>query len=125
MKTFFISFFATALCGFALTNELLGRWQSKPSPNGNVTGVVFRNDSSFEGFVNKKPFVSGTYSYTPKDSVFTFTDNGCKGMKGIYKIVFFSNSDSLRFLAISDSCSVRKNGMEKLILGRVKKGIEP
>jgi len=121
MKIMFISIGLMAFYGFASTNKLTGRWESKPSPNGNVTGVVFRNDSSFDGYVNKKPFVTGTYSYTPEDSVFTFTDNGCNGMKGIYKVIFLSNSDSLRFLPVSDSCSERKNGMERLILGRVKK----
>ena len=111
---------ATALgfISFTLNTDLLGRWESKPSPKGNVTTVVFKNDNSFEGFINKKPFVSGHYSFS--DGVLSFTDNGCNGKQGVYKIVFFSDSDSLRFEPISDSCEERKNGMSKTILGRVK-----
>ena len=48
------------LSAFIGENKLIGRWESKPSEKGNVTGVVFK-DSTFEGYVNKKPFVSGAY----------------------------------------------------------------
>jgi hypothetical protein len=99
--------------------ELAGRWESKPSVNGNVTGVVFKTDNSFEGYVNRKPFVSGTYSF--KDTILSFVDNGCEGRQGVYKIIFFSHADSLRFVPVTDSCDERRNGMSQLILGRVKK----
>jgi hypothetical protein len=99
---------------------LTGRWESKPSAKGNVTGVVFKNDSILEGYVNKKPFASGIYRFSVKDSVLSFVDNGCNGVRGVYKILFFNNSDSLRFKAISDSCAERREGMHRLILGKVK-----
>ncbi|WP_213086930.1 hypothetical protein [Chitinophaga agrisoli] len=99
-------------------DRLTGRWESQPSPKGNVTGVVFKTDHSFEGYVNKKPFVSGTY--TLQDDIFTFSDNGCEGKRGVYKIFFFSNADSLRLIPIVDSCAERKQGMSKLVMGRVK-----
>ncbi len=118
MRTIFISVAIFTLFAFAATDKLTGRWESKPSVNGNITGVVFKPDNSFEGYINKKPFVSGTYAY--QDSLFSFTDNGCDGKKGVYKIIFFSNSDSLRFEPVSDSCDQRRNGMSRLILGRVK-----
>ena len=117
MKTVFIAMTILMLLSFA-TNTLIGRWETKPSENGNVTGVVFKQDSSFEGYVNRKPFVSGKYVF--QDSIFTFTDNGCDGEQGIYKIVFFSNGDSLRFVPINDSCAQRREGMSRLIMGRVK-----
>jgi hypothetical protein len=101
-------------------DPLTGRWETKPSEKGNVTGVVFKNDSILEGYVNKKPFTSGIYRFSAKDSVLSFTDNGCNGAEGIYKVLFYSNSDSLRFKAISDSCDERRNGMQRLIMGRVK-----
>lgn len=120
MKTIFASAIITLLFAFTAADNLTGRWESKPSVNGNITGVVFKEDGSFEGYVNKKPFVSATYTYASKDSILSFTDNGCEGMRGTYKINFFSNSDSLRFEAISDSCTERKEGMLRLIMGRVK-----
>ena len=98
-------------------NRLIGRWESKPSEKGNVTGVVFK-DSTFEGYVNKKPFVSGIYKLE-KDT-FSFVDNGCQGKRGVYKIILFRDSDSLRFEPINDSCIDRRNGMSRLVLGRKK-----
>lgn len=50
----------TMLLGFSMllmvtTNDMLaGRWESRPSEKGNVTGVVFKNGNSMEGYVNKK-----------------------------------------------------------------------
>lgn len=108
------------LVSFFFDNPLIGRWESKPSAKGNITGVVFRNDSTFEGYVNRKSFASGTYQYNTKDSVFSFTDNVCNGVKGVYKIVFFNQADSLRFQFISDSCTERRKGMEQLVMGRFK-----
>ena len=112
--------YAAAMASLALfeKDRLTGRWESKTSPKGNVTGVVFKPDNSFEGYVNKKPFVSG--NYVLEEDTFTFTDNGCEGKTGIYKIIFFNNADSLRFEPIADSCEERRNGMIRLVMGRVK-----
>ena len=115
MKTALIAL-ATLL--FIGENNLTGRWESVPAPNGNVTGVVFKKDNTFEGYVNKKPFVTG--KYTLEGDVLTFTDNGCNGAKGVYKLNFFSGTDSLRFQPVNDTCSGRKAGMSRLIMGRVK-----
>ena len=118
MKTFILSM--AMLFGITTKDTLTGRWESIPSEKGNITGAVFKTDNSFEGYVNKKPFVSATYTFNPADSMFSFIDNGCDGMRGTYKIMFYSNSDSLRFHPISDSCEDRKNGMLRLVMGRVK-----
>jgi hypothetical protein len=118
MKAILICAALMALSVFTGKNELTGKWESPVSPKGNITTVVFKEDNSFEGFVNKKPFVSGHYKV--QDSIFSFTDNGCDGKEGVYKILFYSNSDSMRFEPISDSCAGRKEGMTKLVLGRVK-----
>lgn len=118
MKVLFISF-ALLFC-ITAKDLLTGRWESKPSEKGNVTGVVFKSDSTFEGYVNKKPFVSGIYHFNADDSILSFTDNGCNGVKGMYKAIFFSNADSIRFKVISDSCEERKEGMQRLIMGRIK-----
>lgn len=113
----------TALICFLVNppkDMLTGRWETKPSAKGNVTGVVFKNDSILEGYVNKKPFTSGIYRFSDKDSILSFTDNGCNGVQAIYKVNFFSMGDSTRFKAIYDSCTERKDGMQRLIMGRVK-----
>lgn len=118
MKTMLIAIAILALVSFTVTDELTGRWETKLSVKGNVTGVVFKTDNSFEGYINKKPFTSGHYTF--KDSIFSFTDNGCEGLEGVYKVIFFSNGDSLRLVPITDSCNERRNGMSRLVLGRVK-----
>jgi len=117
MRIYLVSFFLLALSAFTSNNPIEGRWETKPSEKGNVTGVVFKANYEFEGYVNKKPFVSGKYSV--EGNVLSFVDNGCEGKRGKYQLIFFSNSDSLRFKAIEDDCVDRRNGMERTILGRV------
>ncbi|WP_346318002.1 hypothetical protein [Chitinophaga sp. YIM B06452] len=118
MKILLISAAAFFYAWFSGNDVLTGRWESRPSERGSVTGVVFKTDSTFEGYVNKKPFATG--KYTLENDVFTFVDNGCDGKPGSYRIIFFSNSDSLRFQPISDSCEGRRQGMSRLVMGRVK-----
>ena len=118
MKTLLITAAILALISFTMPDPLTGSWETKPSPKGNVTRVIFKSDQTFDGFVNKKPFVTG--KYVLENDILSFTDNGCNEMKGIYRIVFFSNGDSLRFEAMDDSCEQRKNGMIKTVLGRIK-----
>lgn len=119
MKTLLIACIIMSALAFTRTQELIGRWESK-SGTGTITGVVFKPDNTFEGYVNKKPFVSGTYTYTSQDSIFTFTDNGCNGVMGTYKINFYANGDSMRFAPIDDECIERKEGMQRLNMGKVK-----
>ena len=118
MKALIISIATILFFAFTSEDMLTGRWETRPSEKGNVTGVIFRADHSFEAYVNKKPFVTGIYNF--QEDIFSFTDNGCDGMQGIYKINFFSNGDSLRFEVISDSCNQRKEGILRLTLGKVK-----
>ena len=118
MKTILITASMFTAFSFMKQDKLTGRWESQPSAKGTVTGVVFREDQSFDGYLNKKPFVTGTYSL--EDSIFTMTDNGCNGATGTYKIIFFSNDDSLRLQPINDPCTERMKGTSRLVLGRVK-----
>ena len=108
------------ICLFAFLpkNKLVGRWETKPSLKGNVTGVVFNDDNTYEAYINRKPFVSGTYRL--HRNTITIEENGCNGAKATYKLIFFKQADSLRFEAVSDSCTERKEGMQRTILGRVK-----
>src|SRR5438105_176050 len=112
-------FSAIALLAFAILpdNKLTGRWETKPSVTGTVTGVIFKTDGTLEGYLNKKPFTTGQYTFS--NDTLSFTDNGCDGKRGVYRIIFFSNSDSMRAEPIMDSCDQRREGMKKLVLGRV------
>lgn len=117
MRTIIFISLAIALGSFMSEDFLTGRWETKISEKGNVTSIVFKPDNTFEGFINRKPFTTG--KYTLKDSVLSFTDNGCGGSEAVYKLKLFSNGDSLRFVDIRDTCTERKRGMLRTILGRV------
>ena len=118
MKSTLLSATILALSIMALPDVLTGKWQTKPSVNGNVTGIHFKPDNTYEAYINRKPFVSGRYSL--KDSFITITENGCDDKSGIYKIILFNNGDSLKFQPVLDSCKERREGMSRTILGRVK-----
>jgi hypothetical protein len=118
MKTMLLMAIVAIWFAYADNNELTGIWETKPSPKGNITRVIFKPDASFEGFINKKPFTSGKYTF--HDGLLSFTENGCNGKRGEYKIIFFSHSDSIRFVPVNDSCEERRKGMSVTILGRIK-----
>lgn len=100
-------------------DQLVGRWQ-KRLPNDVVVGAVFRSDSSFDGLVNGKFFVSGKY-YTRQDT-FALADGGCGlAYYGMYKFHFFA-ADSVRFTVIQDTCRGRRRGNDGLTMGRVRPG---
>ena len=118
MRTIIFASISIALAAFISEDFLTGRWQTQVSEKGNVTSVVFKPDNTFEGFINKKPFTTGKYSL--KDSIFTFTDNGCGKSEASYKIILFSYGDSMRLQPISDTCTDRRKGMSRLVMGKVK-----
>lgn len=93
MKTISVATVLVAAFSFTIKDKSTGRWETAPSAKGNVTGVVFKPDNSLEGYVNRKPFTSGRYAL--HDSIFSFTDNGCDGMRGVYKVIFFHDADSI------------------------------
>jgi hypothetical protein len=99
-------------------DKLTGWWQTQPSPKGNVSSFLFKENKIFEAFINKKPFTTGQYKLV--GDVFTFTDTGCQGAEAFYKVIFFSNDDSLRFQVLADTCKQRREGMTRLIMGRIK-----
>ncbi|MGB8193968.1 MAG: hypothetical protein WCF67_18690 [Chitinophagaceae bacterium] len=117
MKTILFAVIAITLFSSTAKDKLTGRWESI-SATGNVTGVVFKEDNTFEGYINKKPFVSGFY--TLRDSTFTMEDNGCMSLVGTYKLLFFNNDDSLRLELIEDPCTGRGQGTNGRVFGRVK-----
>lgn len=115
MKTILLS--TLLLLAMSGPNKLVGRWESI-SPAGNITGVVFNEDNTFEAYVNQKPFVSGTY--TLRDSTFQMQDFGCMGVMGTYRIHFFSKGDSFRIELVDDACEGRANGTNNRVFGKVK-----
>lgn len=118
MKAVLIIAIITGLLAFTAKDKLTGRWETRPDENGVITGMLFKSDNTFDMYVNKKPYASG--AYTLDDNVISFVDNGCEGQGAIYKIIFFSNSDSMRWEPIQDSCTGRRVGIPKLVLGQVK-----
>jgi hypothetical protein len=118
MKMMLIPAALIVLCSFMAPDKLIGRWERKTA-SGNVVGVWFKPDNTFEAFINKKAFVSGTY--TLNGNIYTNVDNGCPDIRGVYKITFFSNDDSMRVELIVDSCLERGKGMNGNVYGRVKK----
>jgi hypothetical protein len=119
MKSIAIIATVLALVSFNGPDKLFGKWQTALSPKGVRMTVIFKSDNTFEAFQNKKPFTSAKYTLDDKD-VIRFTDNGCNGAEGVYKTIFFSNQDSVRFELISDSCVQRAEGMKRFVVGRVK-----
>lgn len=97
--------------------SLKGRWQ-KRVPDGTLLSVLFRSDSTFEGFSNGKSFLSGKY-YVRRDT-FAFANGGC-GLSyyGTYKLTF-STQDSVQFAVIQDTCGWRRRGSNGLTMGRVR-----
>lgn len=117
MKTILICI--TAIFGFASSIDITGRWETQPSEKGNITGIVFKSNNTFEGYVNKKPFASGTYTFNAADTLLTIQEGSCGGVAATYKVNFFSNADSIRFTVVEDSCTQRKQGVQRMVLGRV------
>ena len=118
MKTILISI--AAMLFYASTDELTGKWESPPSPDGRVATVVFNEDKTFETYMNGDHYIDGNYTYSSNDSIFTVDDFSCSGVVGKYKVNFFSNGDSLRFTPVDDMCEERKARIEVVTLGRVK-----
>ena len=118
MKRVLVLALIISILAFTSKKKITGQWETKPSPKGNVTGVYFNKDNTHEVYVNKKPLVSGTYKI--HRNTITIVESGCDEAVGVYKLIFFHNSDSLRFEPISDTCTIRRNGMSRTVLGRVK-----
>lgn len=113
---FIASVFFSTIGGDPIT----GRWVTKPSEKGNVTEIMFKAGNIIEGYTNKKNFAIGRYFFNDADSILSFVDNGCNNQTAVYKVQFFSNSDSIRFSLVMDSCIDRRNGIQRLVLGRKK-----
>lgn len=91
-----IIFIIYALMQLAINapGSITGRWETH-QVNESILCMVFKPDNHFEGYINKKPFVSGTYTFQ-NDTIY-MDGNGCINMPGKYKIYFLGNADSIRW----------------------------
>jgi hypothetical protein len=80
MKIILVSGLTIIFLALTPTDKLTGRWERK-LPDGNILGVKFKSGNSMEGYFNKKPLFSGTY--TLSDRILSFEDNGCRDIKFI------------------------------------------
>ncbi|PZR07236.1 MAG: hypothetical protein DI539_23905 [Flavobacterium psychrophilum] len=98
------------------THPLVGKWEYSATHHGGPFKLmaVFRANGTFDAFVNKKEFVSGTYRL--KNDTLYVSDPTCNAQyEGIYKVEFFGKNDSLLFHALQDTCVGRKTSTaEKL-----------
>jgi len=103
------------------TNPLVGRWEwTRVYPEGPLSILaVFRSNGTYDGFANKKSFVSGTYS-VKHDTLF-ISDPVCNSKySGTYKLTFLGQRDSVRFNVIQDTCKGRRGGVNGMVYKQVK-----
>ncbi|UOE52820.1 hypothetical protein MTO98_17265 [Mucilaginibacter sp. SMC90] len=80
--------------------------------------VIFRINGTFDGFINKKEFVSGVYHM--KHDTLYISDATCNAhYQGTYKVEFYSLRDSLKFHLIQDTFKGRKEGTNGLLFKNI------
>jgi len=125
MKNILYLCFASILLSTAFTikdgeNSILGRWELNSIFDHQAFSflIVFRPTGKYDGFLNKKAFVSGTYEM--KHDTLYIADPICNiDYKGTYRVEFFAQ-DSLKFHLIQDTCIGRKEGLSELTYKKVK-----
>jgi hypothetical protein len=102
----------------AIKNTLVGTWRIK-YPSGSQVTIIFRSNGTIRAEIPSENFtVEGKYKV--KDDIVYVMDSTCgTGYWGRYKSKFFSK-DSVYSEAIEDSCSGRRNTMDKQSLVRVR-----
>ncbi|WP_439695965.1 hypothetical protein ACFGVS_24655 [Mucilaginibacter sp. AW1-7] len=102
------------------TNPLVGKWEYSTTSQGQPFKLlaIFRANSTFDGFINKKEFVSGTYHM--KHDTMYISDPTCNAKyEGIYKVQFLGQLDSLRFHVIQDTCTGRREGTDGFLFKKI------
>jgi hypothetical protein len=122
-KALITSLLAIAVISYSFideSNPLVGKWEwSKKFKDGPLTVLaVFKVNGTYDGFANKKSFVSGTYKVV-KDTLF-IADPLCNSKyMATYKLKFFGNKDSVQFNVIQDTCAQRRNSVNGFIYKKV------
>ena len=102
-------------------NLLLGRWEFRSVEQGSAFSflLIFRNNGKYDGFMNKKTFVSGTY-HMQHDTLYISDPIYDSAYQGTYKIEYHGKADSLTFHVIRDSCRARREGSDGFTYKKVK-----
>lgn len=99
-------------------HSLVGEWDAHLNYEGKpyVFLARFKANGSYNGFMDGKNFVSGTYR-TAGDSLY-ITDGLCNmAYEGLYKLTYYG--DSLRFDVLTDTCRQRVEGSSGLAVKRI------
>ena len=108
----------TVLAFVSIKEKIIGTWKIT-YPGGSQVTIIFRNNGTVRAEIPSEHFtVEGKYKI--KDNIVSIMDSTCgTGYWGKYKQTFFSN-DSAYAEVIEDSCTGRKNTVDKQTLIRVK-----
>jgi hypothetical protein len=119
----FVVFVVIVFCAVAFTvdnNPLVGKWEYSGTSQGQPFKLlaIFRTNGTFDGFINKKEFVSGAYHM--KHDTMYISDPTCNDKyDGTYKVEFFGQLDSLKFHVIQDTCTGRREGTNGLLFKKI------
>lgn len=105
-----------SLTAFIINDEpspIVGRWEFRSIAQGSPFSflVVFRSNGKYDGFMNKKTFVSGTY-HMKQDTLFISDPICSSAYQGTYKVEYHGKVDSLTFHVILDTCRTRREGSD-------------
>ena len=107
------------------TNAIQGRWEMNSVYQGQPFSllIVFRNNGNYDGFYNKKIFVSGAYQM--KHDTLYLSDPICNSAyQGSYKIQYHGQMDSLTFHVVQDTCRARREGSDGYTFKKVKSPVK-
>lgn len=106
----------TLLAAFTIKDKpspIQGRWEFRSIERGSPFSflLIFRTNRKYDGFMNKKTFVSGTY-HMQHDTLYIADPICNSAYQGTYKIEYHGKADSLTFHVIRDTCRARREGSD-------------
>lgn len=109
---------------FSPSNEnisIVGKWECIKKFNGSAVSLVaiFRANGVYDGFVDKKAFVTGKYKMT-QDTLHFIDVIGNGIYDATYKVKFFGDRDSLKVSVIQDTVVGRRQGTDGFVFKRIK-----